>query len=759
MSDLSSVEDAESDEDANEGEDLEGEQSDFEEKPVKRRRTTTNGTPKRTNAATPPTGSVNASASATKKGRSRLQGRLENMLAMPLDVLYEIFCLLQPADLLALSRTSKNFRTILMTRNSATVGAWKSARANMSVPGPEPPSNMSEPAWANLLYGGSHCWSCSSKNVQRIDFGLRRRMCMSCAKSNLVYKSTFKRKCPELDESLMDLLPYTHYGGWSHGHASNGRFYWMPSLYDMSRRVAELRKGRNGLTAVRNFREERLLIVDEIMQGVNEYEKWAEKVGHTRSEERSQGKEHRRNQIMARLIDSGYDKIDMGREFKMRSEFQSDKPLTETGWKRMQPNLEAYLNAVRNERLANEKKQLFDQRSRKAVLIYRDFLNLLFPQLWLYLPTTTSTLRDHCQSLPSLYALLTMTSEPTAKDWEKAATVLPSDVSTGLLARMRELTSLVPDPSIELPQQADLPLLSDDPERRRLLYSRLAVMDTARLVFRWSSRNTCVFGRDVFHSYEDVALRCGGAKLEFQPRASLAVECFAEYLGMNKNKVSVAELDASCAEKLVQCLSCKGSDSKKCFNWRGYANHYAFAEESTHVSPEFVIMSADDPNYKTVKTMSDTYLSVQYAKRFWACTHCADYHTRCDLLWGAPPGDKAFITHGVSISLALGTRQDVVAHAKLKHDVTDPADDVDIFFYPPVGTDRAAYSVKLPDAPDAPKAIAPAMSSAARFRCKHCPANVLRTFILDGVKSHIRAKHRTDAAPSDIVLERDFIAV
>lgn len=70
---------------------------------------------------------------------------------------HQIFGLLEPADLLFLSRTSKAFRKVLLS--SGAVSVWKAARVNRSgVPDCMP--NMSEVQWANLLFGGSQCCVC-----------------------------------------------------------------------------------------------------------------------------------------------------------------------------------------------------------------------------------------------------------------------------------------------------------------------------------------------------------------------------------------------------------------------------------------------------------------------------------------------------------------------------------------------------------------------------------------------------------------------
>ncbi|KZV69440.1 hypothetical protein PENSPDRAFT_563650, partial [Peniophora sp. CONT] len=81
----------------------------------------------------------------------RMQGRLQNIMTMPLDVLFEICFHLGSADLVQLAYTSAFLRETLMDHRHVFI--WKTARFNVRglVP-PEPPIGMSEPAWARLLY-------------------------------------------------------------------------------------------------------------------------------------------------------------------------------------------------------------------------------------------------------------------------------------------------------------------------------------------------------------------------------------------------------------------------------------------------------------------------------------------------------------------------------------------------------------------------------------------------------------------------------
>ena len=111
--------------------------------------------------------------STTQAGRKK--GRLSVLPTLPLDVLFEVILLvvdimrwfgrsrliqifghLGPADLLHLARTTKLFRNVLMSRQSAFL--WKEVydavdeRDNFACP-----EDMSLPKWINLVHGGPFC--------------------------------------------------------------------------------------------------------------------------------------------------------------------------------------------------------------------------------------------------------------------------------------------------------------------------------------------------------------------------------------------------------------------------------------------------------------------------------------------------------------------------------------------------------------------------------------------------------------------------
>ena len=61
---------------------------------------------------------------------------------------------LEPRDLLSLARTSKDLRTMLMTKSNELF--WKKARANVSGL-PECPTFLSEPAYASIVFS-TYCY-------------------------------------------------------------------------------------------------------------------------------------------------------------------------------------------------------------------------------------------------------------------------------------------------------------------------------------------------------------------------------------------------------------------------------------------------------------------------------------------------------------------------------------------------------------------------------------------------------------------------
>ncbi|KAF8996605.1 hypothetical protein BDQ17DRAFT_1249585, partial [Cyathus striatus] len=101
---------------------------------------------------------------------------------MPMDIWFEIFVLLEPLDLVHLSRTSKSLRTFLLGVSASSV--WMCARSNMDGL-PKCPKDMNELDYATLIFE-THCQRCLSVS-SHMCWDLRIRLCLHCLKSDTKY--------------------------------------------------------------------------------------------------------------------------------------------------------------------------------------------------------------------------------------------------------------------------------------------------------------------------------------------------------------------------------------------------------------------------------------------------------------------------------------------------------------------------------------------------------------------------------------------
>ncbi|OJT14546.1 hypothetical protein TRAPUB_8879, partial [Trametes pubescens] len=170
--------------------------------------------------------------------RKRAKKTLHELPNMPIDILFEIFSKLTPRDLLSVSRTTRSFRRLLLSRQATTV--WKASRLAMPQT-LECPSDVSEPYWANLVYGKAFCQICgSSANINRVFFELRRRLCASCMEIHCVTPSRNINQPPEFDVTALGLLPYVMYGA----GLRKRRHFWRA---DVERVTLELKRLREDI--------------------------------------------------------------------------------------------------------------------------------------------------------------------------------------------------------------------------------------------------------------------------------------------------------------------------------------------------------------------------------------------------------------------------------------------------------------------------------------------------------------------------------
>ncbi|RPD67471.1 hypothetical protein L226DRAFT_136938 [Lentinus tigrinus ALCF2SS1-7] len=115
-------------------------------------------------------------------------GELSALKDVPSEIFYMIIGWLRPLDLIHLSRTSKFFRSILLSRKNECL--WKEAR--MNVPGlPDCPPTLSEPRYAAFLFD-QYCFACGVEHSTTFDYNLALRFCAPCYCTNMVQGDTLE---------------------------------------------------------------------------------------------------------------------------------------------------------------------------------------------------------------------------------------------------------------------------------------------------------------------------------------------------------------------------------------------------------------------------------------------------------------------------------------------------------------------------------------------------------------------------------------
>ncbi|KAH9948009.1 hypothetical protein B0H21DRAFT_735736 [Amylocystis lapponica] len=227
-----------------------------------------------------------------------VEGKLQDL---PFDILFEIFLLLRPIDLLFLARTSKAFRSTLMSRKSARI--WKASHSNADfLPLMDCPPLLSEPHLVDLVYGTS-CYRCDASHTSNFQwFDWLARYCEDCFRHMIVKDhNRFRISCPPgrpepMSIDYMSLLSH---------HSRGGPGGWHKPDYE--RLNAEMQGVRTGeaFYAIHRKWAERKRQCDEFERCLRS---WLDRYRIERSRAYEAMKRRRLQAIVSRLNGLGYDK-------------------------------------------------------------------------------------------------------------------------------------------------------------------------------------------------------------------------------------------------------------------------------------------------------------------------------------------------------------------------------------------------------------------------------------------------------------------
>ncbi|KAF7318781.1 hypothetical protein HMN09_00390400 [Mycena chlorophos] len=670
----------------------------------------------------PPAKKRKLNNSEKRGGSTRSAGKNKNecsLVEMPLDILFEILRRCPSQDLISLSRTSHLFRSHLLSQGSS--GIWKAAREYAD--GPPVGPGMSEQQWAHLIFGKARCQSCGAPNVQRVDFGLQRRTCTACLKENLVVTSRFKSIFPDIERSILDLLRYTNIGGHANGHASHSRWYWHDDIVDMVRELESLERDVH-VRVPGAFKKKEAFIADRkelivaIVKHTEICAKWAKNAEHRRHEERDEISRKRFNDLKAKFLELGYVEADIN-AIRYQKGAEQATLLTERSWKLVRSPLEEKIKAAKASRLRSERHALVRRRRNVAEGLYNTYKRSLVPTQWRSLPRSRVVLAE-----PAFNDIIAAADdrEVTEAHFQAAVDSLPEIILSLQAARSAHLLALIQAPHrAAAPTDAEPGEVLPSPPHPHSLDSALAVFICERKctagTSRWSSSTIATYvGQEAAAAhhchlwYDWQQHEAGKTVFQLSPRGVQAATALLESAGLD-NSATCAQMDALDARYLCKACSPRKSGSNLTYSaypWRAAITHFEHAHwhESLGTVPKWELL--DPTRMESVKaTETDSTLS-------WACNHCVQHMNQCE------------------------TRAKVAEHVEMMHGISNPALGVDLF--------RLLDLEQAPATLYIPKEVVPPPNLKAEYNCLQCagekPSARTRLFLLDGVKSHLKAKHK-----------------
>ncbi|KAJ7444819.1 hypothetical protein FB451DRAFT_70951 [Mycena latifolia] len=285
----------------------------------------------------------------------RKRGKLRFITEMPLDILFEIFGQLYPADLLNISRSSKALRNIILRKSVAFI--WKQAFLNFTDGPPPPcPDDLNEVQYANLLWG-KHCFFCGVFTTLVV-WQCRIRTCKGCIQTS---NFTLLGRYAGLRDTAQEVCPKWHHSN------SVGYICVTSDLEAIRKQLNELDETK---TDTREFIQNSQQISRAKTQHANLCRSWEHLQKLRRRIEHKDVRETRKIAILGKLEKLGWsDELYRGATMSALltlPAFKQNKELTERMWTNMEPELITFLAETKRRRLEDERIRVL--RSRISVL-------------------------------------------------------------------------------------------------------------------------------------------------------------------------------------------------------------------------------------------------------------------------------------------------------------------------------------------------------------------------------------------------------
>ncbi|TRM58382.1 hypothetical protein BD626DRAFT_184913 [Schizophyllum amplum] len=323
------------------------------------------------NSSALPPNSHQRAPTRLKGGRSKkgaVGGKLAALSEFPLDVMYEIFCYLHPAQLLAISRTNKTLRDALLRNNARWI--WKASFKNVKDI-PEPPTDINEPQYARLLFDKS-CMFCLAINGCLIAWEARLRFCRRCMQTEFIRFADLP-----VDKSEPRILSFII-----------GHIHFFSSVSDGTRLYprAQVEKFVAGYNRVRdNEAQATAWLADQLSRyrTTDEHggrlKQWTD--DSVRRRWQTEDDEIRRTRI--EFIHEKLREIGWGDELQYKDSLRdlnkdwllkTPQRLTHRGWKTIEKNVIARVQAIRTKRLERKRESALRASRDSLAQMYEEFL-------------------------------------------------------------------------------------------------------------------------------------------------------------------------------------------------------------------------------------------------------------------------------------------------------------------------------------------------------------------------------------------------
>ncbi|KAJ7248943.1 hypothetical protein C8J57DRAFT_1672025 [Mycena rebaudengoi] len=687
---------------------------------------------------------------------------LSMLPGMHIDILYEVIGHLHPIDLIHLSRTSTDFRALLLARAAAPL--WRDAFEGRR-PLPACPQHISGRRWALLLFGVRRCEACGDPDTSP-DYIICRRLCTDCMDAKLV------TDVPGYEAShlIQTLVPKTFRtdGSIPAAYGDEGRL-WPPdgvALAEAYTRLESESDDADGKEALERFVETRTALVAEAERLAEDCDNWSQDLSRRYLDDgRTQGARVLKS-VTKRLIAAGHAPADVteGSYSIMDSPYLDKIPrLTSKRYNKALPHLLPILHAAHSARLSRRRATL-----QKTVLTASQAARAAAPPgAWAYWPpgytlqawaplralVDDELAREEAEELAGGGADAEVDAGEAGAQGERriAAAVaqqVPGLVEAWRAERKRQLVELLPcageledaaDPARggacgDADADADVGG-AKGADARAAGADDVLRLDLATSVFTclgsWVPGTRVHAGRCLIGWVGAGAhLRCGSLqsfwenRLHHEPEGARAAAVLVRLAGRDPASTSAAEMDKVDARYV--CGGCAvqargGVRGRKALTWRESVLHaveVARGAEPGHAEGAgWAVLSRECAADVRRRERADA----AHMDRAWVCTLCAAHF------------DKHVL------------REEARRHVREAHAIPRPVQDSHFMFFP--GAERTPRVA----------ALLSEEGLVAEYRCAHCVdvlPQVVRLFSMRALERHVCDKHGCN-----VVREADWTRV